>query len=271
MYNFTITAKDTVNTDVISYSLTINKAAQSINLGTLPTPTYGGANFTLTASASPSNLPVTIASTSALATGTGPFTPAGAGSASFTATQAGNTDYAAATPVNFNVSIAPATLNVKATSASRAFDQPNPSFSYSFGTFVNGDTSSVVSGTPALSTVATPVSAVSGSPYGINIAQGTLAAANYTFSFTGGALTVLPATQTITFYPLPTLSNGTSFPLTARASSGLAVTYGVSGPASISNNVLSVTGSGLVTVTASQTGNGNYNAATAVVRSFTAP
>jgi hypothetical protein len=62
-----------------------------------------------------------------------------------------------------------------------------------------------------------------------------------------------------------------SFPLSARASSGLAVTYAVSGPASISNNVLSVTGSGLVQVTASQTGNGNYNSANSIVRSFTAP
>jgi len=82
---------------------------------------------------------------------------------------------------------------------------------------------------------------------------------------------VTKAAQTITFYPLPTLSSGASFPLSARASSGLAVTYSVSGPASISNNVLSVNGSGLVQVTASQTGGTNYNAATPVVRSFTAP
>jgi len=160
---------------------------------------------------------------------------------------------------------------VKATNASRTFGQPNPSFSYSFGTFVNGDTAGVVSGAPTFAATATPLSPVSGNPYAITITQGTLSATNYTFSFTNGALTVLPAAQTITFYPLPTLSNGATFPLSARASSGLAVTYGVSGPASITNNVLSVTGSGLVKVTAGQTGNGNYNAATSVVRSFTAP
>jgi hypothetical protein len=270
-YTFTITAKDTVNTDVVSYTLVINKASQSITVGTLPSPVYGGATFTLSATASPSGLAVTITSTSALATGTGPFTPAGAGSATFQATQAGNANYAAASPVNFNVSIAQATLNVKATNASRTFGQPNPSFSYSFGTFVNGDTAGVVSGAPTFAATATPLSPVSGNPYAITITQGTLSATNYTFSFTNGALTVLPAAQTITFYPLPTLSNGATFPLSARASSGLAVTYGVSGPASITNNVLSVTGSGLVKVTAGQTGNGNYNAATSVVRSFTAP
>jgi hypothetical protein len=67
------------------------------------------------------------------------------------------------------------------------------------------------------------------------------------------------------------LTNGSNFPLTARSSSGLAVTYSVSGPASITNNVLSVTGSGQIQVTASQAGGTNYNAATSVIRSFTAP
>jgi hypothetical protein len=226
--------------------------------------------FTLSATASPSGLPVTITSTSSLATGTGPFTPAGAGSASFTASQAGNTNYAPAS-TNFNVSIAPAILNVKATNASRAYGQPNPSFGYSFGTFVNGDNSSVVSGTPVFTTSAGPLSPVSGNPYLLSIFQGSLSAANYSFSFTNGTLTIVQAPQTITFYPLPKLTNGSSFPLTARASSGLAVTYAVSGPASITNNVLSVTGSGQVQVTASQTGGTNYNAATSVIRSFTAP
>jgi hypothetical protein len=268
-YSFSISAHDSANTDVVSYSLTINKAAQSINLGALPTPTYGGANFTLSGS-STSGAAVTFASTSGLATGSNPFTPAGAGTASFTASAATTSNYNAGT-LNFNVSIAKAMADVAVPGVTRAFDQPNPSFSYSLVGFVNGDTASVASGAPVISTAATPLSPVSGSPYAINIALGTLTAANYNFGFASGGLTVTKAAQTVTFYPLPTLSNGMSFPLSARASSGLAVTYAVSGPASISNNVLSVSGSGLVQVTASQTGNGNYNAATPVIRSFTAP
>jgi hypothetical protein len=270
-YSFSISAHDTVNTDVVPYSLTINKASQTINVGTLPSPTYGGATFTLSATASPSGLPVTIASTSPLATGTGPFTPAGAGNASFSATQAGNANYAAAT-TNFNVTIAPAILNVKATNASRAYGQQNPSFGYSFGTFVNGDNSNVVSGSPVFTTTAGPLSPISGSPYLLSIFQGSLAAANYSFTFTNGILTILQAPQTITFYPLPALATGKTFPLSARASSGLPVNYSVSG-GSITNNVLTVTASSgnIVTVTASQSGNGNYNAATPVARSFTAP
>jgi len=268
MFNFTITAKDTVHTDIVSYSLVINTASQTITIGTLPTPTYGGAPFTLTATASPSGLPVTIASTSALATGANPFTPAGAGSASFTATQAGNANYSTTT-LNFNVSIAPATLSVTAANASRAFDQPNPSFSYNFGTFVNGDTASAVSGAPAFSTTATPLSPMSGNPYTITPSTGTLNAANYTFNFVAGTLTVQLAAQTITFDPIANLQHGSTFLLSARSSSGLPVSYSVSG-GSITNNILTVGAAGPVSVTASQAGNGNYSAANSVTRSFTA-
>ena len=268
-FPFTIKAQDTVNTTTVSYSLVINPASQTITLGTLPTPTYGGANFTLSGTAT-SGGAVTFASTSALATGSNPFSPAGAGNATFTASVGSTTNYASATS-NFSVTISPATLTLTANSTSRAFDQPNPTFGYTLTGFVNGDPSSVVSGSPVILSFSMPLSPVSGSPYTIGIIQSTLSAANYIFSPVPGSLTINKAAQTITFYPLPTLSNGNSFPLTARASSGLVVTYGVSGPASITNNVLSITGSGLVTVTASQIGGTNYNAATPVIRSFTAP
>jgi len=262
-------------TSTIAYSLVVNQASQSITIGTLPNVTYGAGTFGLSATASPSNLPVTITSTSAYVTGSNPFVPVAAGSATFQATQAGNTDYAAATPVNFNVTISPATLNVVATSITRLYDQPYPTnFGYSLTNFVNGDNASVVSGSPAFSTptaATNPLLQAGGSSYGIHITQGTLAAANYTFAFTDGSVATLRAPQTITFYPLPNITHGTTFPLSARASSGLAVTYTVTG-GSIANNILTVTASSgsLVTVTAAQSGNGNYTAATSVVRSFTA-
>jgi hypothetical protein len=269
-FPFTLKAADSANTTTIAYSLVINTASQTITVGTIPSVSYGVGSFGLSATASPSGLPVTITSTSSYATGSNPFTPIAAGTASFQATQAGNANYSAATPVNFNVAIAQALLNVTATNASRAFDQPNPSFNYGLSGFVNGDTASVVSGTPAFNTLGNPIASVGGSPYAVTPTTGTLSAANYTFAFNSGLLTVTKAPQSITFYPLPNLAHGTTFPLSARASSGLAVTYTVSGPATITNNILSVSGTGTVQVIATQTGNGNYNAATSVVRSFTA-
>ncbi len=57
--------------------------------------------------------------------------------------------------------------------------------------------------------------------------------------------------------------------LAATASSGLPVTYTVSGPATISAAILTITGTGSVTVTANVAGNTDYTAGTAVPQSFT--
>jgi subtilase family serine protease len=76
--------------------------------------------------------------------------------------------------------------------------------------------------------------------------------------------------QTITFSPLPNVTYGAN-PITlgATASSGLTVSYAVTGPATLSGSTLTITGMGQVTVTASQVGSGTYAAATPVAQSFT--
>ena len=86
------------------------------------------------------------------------------------------------------------------------------------------------------------------------------------------SFTVTPASQTITFGALANTSYPTApITLTATGSSGLAVSYTVIGPATVSGSTLTVTGAGLITVTASQNGNNNYAAAaTAVQQSFMA-
>jgi hypothetical protein len=81
------------------------------------------------------------------------------------------------------------------------------------------------------------------------------------------------AAQMISFAPLPNFPMGGSYELTASASSGLAVSYTATGPAMVSGtngSLLTVTGPGMVTVTAANAGNGNYAAATSVQQSFTA-
>jgi hypothetical protein len=67
---------------------------------------------------------------------------------------------------------------------------------YSYSGFVNGDTASVVSGTPVLSTTATTGS--NAGSYPITVSTGSLAAANYSFLYVSGTLTVQPAPLTIT-------------------------------------------------------------------------
>ena len=65
----------------------------------------------------------------------------------------------------------------------------NPTLTASFSGFVNGDTAAVLSGAPILSTTATTSSPAS--VYPITVSQGPLAAANYTFAFDNGTLSVI--------------------------------------------------------------------------------
>jgi hypothetical protein len=89
-------------------------------------------------------------------------------------------------------------LTVTASSATKVYGAALPPLTYTIVGFVNGDTGSVVSGSPVLSTTATASSHVSGSPYSIAISAGTLRAANYNFSLVGGDLSITPAPLTIT-------------------------------------------------------------------------
>ena len=77
------------------------------------------------------------------------------------------------------------------------------------------------------------------------------------------------ATQSISFGALAAQTYGASpITLTATASSGLPVAYAVTGPATLSGSALSITGAGQVSVTATQSGNANFAAATPVTQSF---
>ena len=94
---------------------------------------------------------------------------------------------------------------------------------------------------------------------------------NYTASVSGAqTVTVSTTAQTITFPAIPNHVYGDApFALTATASSGLAVSYSVvSGPATLSGGTVTLTGSGTVTIQATQAGNTIYAAATPVSRSF---
>jgi|GEM_PF-2817412 len=83
----------------------------------------------------------------------------------------------------------------------------------------------------------------------------------------GQTLTISKINQTITFNALTQKAVGDpSFQLNATASSGLTVSYASSNTsvASVSGNIVTINGAGSTTITASQSGNENYNAATPV-------
>ena len=147
------------------------------------------------------------------------MTITGIGAVTLAASQAGDTNYLAATQVTRTFTVAPAVPTVTANNLSKESGQVDPTLTYTITCLMNSDSASVVTGAPSLSTTAT-----TSSPFGtypITISQGNLAAANYTFAFVNGTLSVTgSAQQTITFGALPGATYGASpIPLAATASS----------------------------------------------------
>ena len=188
----------------------------------------------------------------------------GIGMYMYTATSTGLTSSpVAAETVN------PATLTVTAQNASRAVGAPNPLFAYTITGFVNGDTSAVLSGAPSITTTASNRSGMG--TYPIAVGTGSLAAVNYVFTGVGATLTVTGnPPQVILFAPLPNFVSGAQYQLSARTTTGLPVSYSVTGPANVTGSTLTVTGPGTVSVTAMRAADGIYSAAPAVTQTFTA-
>jgi hypothetical protein len=278
----------------VSESFTIEPAgsttqSQTINFAQLQNVQYGS-SFSVSASTLPSGQTVSFT-----APAIGPCTVTGStvtttavGVCRITAsasgyTTANNTTYSAAS-LTQSFTITPAVLTVTANPIAATYGQPLPALTYSFGTFVNRDTSSVVSGAPALTTTATQGSNVG--PYPITVTTGTLAAANYSFLFVPGILTIKQAAQTIIFSTNapPSATYPASFPVAASAYSGSpatangnAVTFTASGGCSVAAGTTPGTATYTMisstvpcSVIASQTGNSNYAAATPVTETVNA-
>lgn len=124
----------------------------------------------------------------------------------------GDANYAAST-TSTTLAVNPATLIVTANNANILVGAAIPAFTASYAGFVRGDNAAVLSGSPSLTTTAT-----SSSPagvYPITVSQGTLTAANYTFSFANGTLSVVQA---------PTVSLTTSSVITGSNANGYTAT-----------------------------------------------
>ncbi len=156
--------------------------------------------------------------------------------------------------------IDPATLVVKASSIAIVYGNALPALSYTITGFVNGDTSAVVSGAPALSCGAGSKS--SAGTYSIAIATGTLASANYIFVLASGTATVNKA-------PLYVSANNISAP---QGSALPALTYSATGlvdedtlanattgaPALSTNANMAAAGSYPIVITQGTTSSANY-------------
>jgi hypothetical protein len=108
----------------------------------------------------------------------------------------GSSSYEAASNTK-TINIDKATLTVTADNNTKTYGETNPSFAASYSGFKNGESSSVLTGTPAFSSTANQDSKAG--TYPITPAQGTLAADNYKFSSTNGTLNVNKRDATVVY------------------------------------------------------------------------
>jgi sugar lactone lactonase YvrE len=146
--------------------------------------------------------------------------------------------------------ISKAIASVTPNAASKAYGTADPAFTGVLAGFISTDN---VTATYSRTSGET----VKGGPYPIS---GTIASnpalSDYNITYNTAPFTINPAAQAISFTPIPPLVSPVV--LSATASSGLPVTFTVSGPATISYNILAITGPGTVVVAADQVGSLNY-------------
>ena len=210
--NFTVTVEPYLLTNSCQTSQTITGFNSSSS-------TYGN-TVTLSATGGGSGNPVvfSVVSGPGSVSGTNGSTLSftGVGTVEVAANQAGSTYYAAATQVTAYITVNPATLTVTANNASMNTGAALPTFTATYSGFVNGDTSSVVGGAPSFATTATSSSPAG--TYPITVTQGTLSAANYTFSFVNGTLSVVQP---------PAISLSTTSSVSGSAAEGYTLTITV--------------------------------------------
>jgi hypothetical protein len=191
---FTPTDSNEFTTSSDSVPLTVNKATPACTWAPPAPITYGTplSGTQLDASCS-------VPGSFVYSPVSGKVPPAGLQTLTFIFTPTDSTDYTTvkgSVPLTVNKVV----LTVTANNASRVYGTPNPTFAFSITGFANGDQPSVVSGTPVLTTTAGASSQVG--TYPITVTIGTLSAANYTFKFVNGTLTITQAKPVIT-WPTP--------------------------------------------------------------------
>jgi hypothetical protein len=264
------------------------KSPQSINFtSTAPAgATVGGSAYTVTATAS-SGLAVAF---SAAGSSVGVCTVSGStvsfigsGACTINANQSGNGSYLAAPQVqqSFAVGLTPQTISFTST-------PPAGAFAGGAGYTVTATASSGLAVTFTLSAGSAGVCTISGASVSF-VGGGTCtinanqpgngsyqAAPQAQQSFTVAASPPPKSPQTINFTstaPAGATVGGSTYTVTATASSGLAVTFsaaaGSAGICTVAGSTVSLVGAGTCTINANQAGNGSYLAAPQKQQSFT--
>lgn len=248
-------------------SIVINPASQTITVTThAPATATYNSNFTVAATAS-SSLPITYSSSGSCTNSGASFTmTSGTGTCTVMYNQGGNGNYNAATQVVESVT-------AQKVSQAITFD------TLSSKTF--GDTDFNVNATAssglAVSFAANGQCTVNGNTVHLTGAGSCQIIASQAGNSNYNAANdvqqsfqIAKANQIITFGALLNKTYGDAdFNVNAIASSGLSVSFSASGQCTVIGTTVRITGAGSCTITASQAGDSNYNAAPSVNQTFT--
>ncbi len=233
--------------------LTVNLTACSVAVSSSTNTSVYGDLVTFTAHVSPGTASGTVAfkdgevtlGTGTLTNGTTIFATHGlsAGVHSITAEYGGDGDHAVSGSTPFSQTVDKAVLTAAALQQTRAYGEANPDLTFTLSGYVNGEGAGVVSGVPSLTTAAVSGSTVG--DYAIDVAQGSLSAANYRFAYVPGTLKITKAVASVILYGLSQTYDGTPKSVTATATpEGLSVllTYDGSAIAPTAPGSYAVTG-----------------------------
>ncbi len=243
----------------------VGLAGQTITFDLIGDRPFSAQPFAVTATAS-SGLPVSFSAFGHCSVAGTAVTMTGIGSCTIMAFQPGDATYNAAPPVaqTFAIQQAPQTISFDPI-ADRTYGDPpfTVSATASSGLPVSfGVTGSCMINGGTVTALTTGICTITASQSG----NASYAAA----SPVAQSVNILKASQTISFAALSdrTFDPALQIWLSATASSGLPVSFGVTGDCTSFGSYLLMTGGGSCTVTASQAGNQSYAAAPPVARTF---
>ena len=254
----------------VTRSFTVAQATQSITFGSPGNQTMGTTPPALSGSASSGLAVQFTSSTPSVCTVSGTtLTLVSAGSCAVTASQAGNSTYAAASPVAQSVTVALAAQTITFTSPGNQTMGTAPAALSA--TASSGLTVQLASTTPSVCTVSgTTLTLVSAGTCSITASQ----AGNGSYSAATAinrSVTVAQATQSISFtQPAAQYLGVTPSALSATATSGLTVQFSTSTSSvcTVSGTTLTLVSPGTCIITASQPGDNTYAAAPTQPKSF---
>jgi gliding motility-associated-like protein len=248
---------------------------QTLSLNAKATATYGAADFSIGASSFNKTIDITYTSSNtAIATIVGDkIHILSAGTVTITAKQAGNAMYSPATDAIQILTIEKAPLTITADAKTKIQGSVNPTLTTTYSGFVYGETNTILTVQPSITTTATTSSPIG--DYAIKAIGAT--SSNYDINYVDGTLKITATAQLITpaltIAPTSTITyGGSDFSAGATSDNNtIEITYSSNNPnvATIVNGKVHIVGVGTTDITASQAGNASYSAATPVKQNLT--